>query len=326
MKYVVIGVDGQLSRRIAQNMVNSISGNELIFTCNDLQRLSDKLKEGWSNKNVTVRQVDYSNIDEITSAFSGAERLFMASEVKNKVEKQQYYNIIEAAKKAGIKHIIYGSFLKAGKEDDSIVNYLKRSGLDYNIMHSNLYMDNYLTYFPKIAFLYNRKWRTNAGEGKATFVAIDDCAKVGTALLLGKGENNREYNVTGSQLLSERDICQLVSYTSKVKLEYTPLSNKELLDFFNYIHIPRSNEKDNPNALLPWYSDDIVSLETSIGEGIMAVESNTIRQLTRQEPLKIEDIIGIYSPAWPEQAEQGYKREKDAKLRRKKYWYWVRNK
>ncbi|MBP2664096.1 MAG: NAD(P)-dependent oxidoreductase, partial [Firmicutes bacterium] len=70
--------------------------------------------------------------------------------------------------------------------------------------------ENYLLGYPKMVLSTGNRWRSNAGEGRATFIAKDDSARVAAALLLGKGQNNMAYNVTGESI-SEREICKLVA-------------------------------------------------------------------------------------------------------------------
>jgi len=48
-----------------------------------------------------------------------------------------------------------------------------------------------------LANLSDNRWVSIVGEGKATVIAKDDSGRVATALLLGKGEHNKYYDVTG---------------------------------------------------------------------------------------------------------------------------------
>ena len=320
MKYVVTGVDGQLGGRVAQNMIKAVGGHELIFTCPDIQRISTEKKNDWVNRGIAIRQANYDDKEEMIRSFSGGDRLYMISGIKNGPERQkQHKDVIDAAKEAGIKHITYTSFLGANRDeyhqyvlpDHTITEaHLKESGLDYNIMRNNLYLDNYLTDFPKMAFWYDRKWRTTAGETEATFVIKDDSARVATSLLLGKGEYNKDYDVTGGQLLSERRICQLVSEISGVELEYTPMTHDEFFEFFDSIGVPRTTNEDSSKAPFLWCSNDIVTNEASVGDGLMAVETSTIKDLTGREPMKIEDIVQEYAMLWSDWINQGDQKQK----------------
>lgn len=44
MKYLITGADGKLAGRVAENMLREVPGEQLIFTCPDLSRLSHEKK------------------------------------------------------------------------------------------------------------------------------------------------------------------------------------------------------------------------------------------------------------------------------------------
>lgn len=50
MRYIVTGADGQLGGRVAANMLNEVAGDQLIFTCPDKSRLSEKRVEDWTKQ------------------------------------------------------------------------------------------------------------------------------------------------------------------------------------------------------------------------------------------------------------------------------------
>ena len=148
MRYVVTGADGQLGGRVASNMLNQVSGDQLIFTCPFPERLPKEKKENWKNQGVTLKVADYDNKAQMIDAFVGAERMFMVSGVFiGQKRVQQHKNAIDAAIEAGVKHITYTSFFGAHREgyDQYVLpdhrateEYLAECGIDYNIMRNTL--------------------------------------------------------------------------------------------------------------------------------------------------------------------------------------------
>jgi NAD(P)H dehydrogenase (quinone) len=43
MRYIVTGADGQLGRRVAEDMLGEVPGEQLIFTCPVISRLPDSV-------------------------------------------------------------------------------------------------------------------------------------------------------------------------------------------------------------------------------------------------------------------------------------------
>lgn len=94
-----------------------------------------------------------------------------------------------------------------------------------------------------LAFMSNNRWVTTAGEGKATLVYKDDCAKAGAASLLGKG-TRKVYNIVGSESISIRQIADMISKRSGQKLEYVPATREEYYDYLAALNIPHDMSGD----------------------------------------------------------------------------------
>ncbi|MEA9389691.1 NmrA family NAD(P)-binding protein [Acerihabitans sp. TG2] len=314
MKYVITGVDGKLGGRVAENvithfMTQGITHANLIFTCPLPERIPAKIRERWSQLGITLRAADYDNPEQLVVAFTGGQRLFMVSGVLiGEKRVRQHKNVINAAIKAGIDHITYTSFL--GATDPAYAHvyvtpdhteteiYLRKSGINYNVMRNNLYMENYLTTSVMLSLLSGNKWYTTAGEGKATYIAKDDSALVGALLLLGKGEDKRAYNITGSESISQRDLCQLVSHVSGIPIEYCPVGKEEFFEYLDSIHIPRDTDQDFSLSPVPWCGNDMVTNEASIAEGLMDVKSDDFFTITGQHALTAKNLVVKYSYIW----------------------------
>lgn len=313
MKYIVTGCDGKLGGRVAENMLEHRSPEELIFTCPFLNRLNPEKKKRWESLGVNVSQANYDNVEEMIKAFEGGDRLYIVSAVTiGEIRVQQHKNVVDAAIKAGIKHITYTSFLGASNpayehvyvtpDHTATEKYIREkheeTGISYNFMQDNLYMENYLTTSVMLTLMSENKWYTTAGEGKATFVPKDDVARLATALLLGKGEDNKTYLACGRESISQRDIVALISELSGKNIEYCPVSHVEFFEYLDSMHIPRTATGDYSQSPVPWCGNDMVTNEASIAEGLMDVPSNAIELLTGQKPKAAREIAKNYSYIW----------------------------
>ncbi|WP_243167298.1 hypothetical protein [Acetobacterium malicum] len=81
MRYIVTGADGQLGGRVAANMLNEVSGDQLIFTCPDLSRLRPERVKIWKEKGVTIKEANYDNKDQMIETFKGGDRIYFVSGV-----------------------------------------------------------------------------------------------------------------------------------------------------------------------------------------------------------------------------------------------------
>ena len=316
MRYIVTGTDGKLGGRVAENMLMEVSPKDLIFTCPNIEKIDPDKKTFWETQGVTVKQANYDNVEEMTKAFSTGDRIYIVSGVLiGDVRVQQHKNVIDAAIAAGVKHITYTSFLGASDpayahvyvtpDHTETEKYIKikaeETGITYNFMRNNLYMENYLTTSVMLALMSNNKWYTTAGEGKATFIPKDDSARVAAALLLGKGENNTAYNICGSESIAQRDIVELISELSGKDIEYCPVGHEEFFEYLDSMNIPRDCSADFSKSPVPWCGNDMVTNEGSIAEGLMNVASDAVEKLTGQKPKTAREIAQDYSYIWVNQ-------------------------
>lgn len=315
MKYVITGCDGKLGGRIAENMIYHELPKNLIFTCPFPENLPQEKQEQWAQLGISVRAANYDKPEQMVDAFKGAGRIVIVSGVLiGEKRVTQHKNVINSAIKAGIKHITYISFLGASDpryahvyvtpDHTATEAYLHEvcppAGVEFNIMRNNLYMENYLTTSVMLALISDNKWYTTAGEGKATYIAKDDCALAATALLLGAGEKNKAYNITGSESISQRDMCKIVSDASGISIEYCPVDKPTFFEYLDSIGIPRDTDQDFSLSPVPWCGNDMVTNEASIAEGLMDFASNDFKELTLQEPQTAKQIIHNYDYIWKE--------------------------
>lgn len=308
MKYLVTGADGKLAGRVAENMLNKVSGTELIFTCPDLSRLSSEKRKKWEEYGVEVKEANYDREEQMEQAFRGADRVFFISSILNGPKRvEQHRKVIEACKKAGVKHITYTSFFGADREGyhqyvlpdhRATEKMLAESGIEYNIMRNNLYMENYLTTSVMLAMLSNNVWGTTAGEGKVTSIAKDDSARCGAALLLGKGEHNAAYDLTSTIPLSQREICEMIAEKSGIPFVYQPMTEEEFRAYLEKLHIPRTTDGDFSQAPVPFCSNDMITNEAGISEGQMGIVTHDVELLTGRKPLEVKDLLDKYSYVW----------------------------
>lgn len=310
MRYIVTGCDGQLGGRVAKNMLKEVPGEQLIFTCPDLNRIDPERRKLWEESGVSLRQANYDDKEGMVEAFSGGDRIYFVSSIINGPKRvQQHKNVIDACKEVGVKHVTYTSFFGANRdgyhqyvlEDHRPTEaYLKESGLEYNIMRNNLYMENYLTVSVILAMLSNNVWGTNAKEGKATYIAKDDSARCATALLLGKGGPNEDYDLTSLNPVSQRDICKMIAEKSGIDFKFVAMDDDEFREYLEALHIPTTTDGDFSQSPVPFCTMDMVTNEKGIAEDQMGVVSHDVERLTGQKPLEVADLLDTYSYVWKE--------------------------
>ena len=141
---------------------------------------------------------------------------------------KQHLNVIEAAKEAGVRHIIFTSIQRKAvaslvismvtESDIATEEALKASGLDYTILHNALYLD-------ALSMIIGDRTledgvRVPGGTGSGAMVARRDLADANANILAGTGHENRSYTLGGSRSFSFADIAKALGDIAGKRVEY----------------------------------------------------------------------------------------------------------
>jgi len=294
MKTIITGASGWYGRRAAELLFKKLPLSEIILT----SRRPDKLAF-FAEQGVTVRYSDFDKSESLTDAFKGGERMLMISTLQVGRRSAQHSAAIDAAKKVGVRHIVYTSFVGIDPKNPALVvkdhsqteELLKKSGLDYTMLRDSLYAESLVTQ-AAVRSAEEGKWISASAEGKIAFVAHDDCVQCGVAVLSSEGHENTVYHITGPELLSFRDMAEMTAKISGRSVEYVVVSEGERYKHFESIGIPRDYiegmyfEKSGKSP-----SSDMVSFEKALRGGYFAVISNDVKRLLGREPRPVWDIF-----------------------------------
>jgi NAD(P)H dehydrogenase (quinone) len=294
MKTIITGASGWYGRSAAELLLKKIPPSELILT----SRRPDKLAP-FAEQGVTVRYGDFDKPESLLDAFKGGERMLMISTLQVGRRAAQHGAAIDAAKKAGVRHIVYTSFVGIDPKNPALVvkdhlrteELLKNSGLDYTFLRDSLYAES-LVMQAAVRSAEEGKWTSASGEGKIAFVAHDDCVQCGVAVLSSEGHENTIYHITGPELLSFRDMAEMTAKISGRPVEYVVVSDEERYRYFDSVGIPRDYiegmyfEKSGKSP-----SSDMVSFEMALRGGYFAVIADDVKRLLGREPRPVWDIF-----------------------------------
>ncbi|MDW6001905.1 NmrA family NAD(P)-binding protein [Vibrio mangrovi] len=308
MRYIVTGADGKLAGRIAENMIQEVGGENLIFTCWNLNFVPKEKLERWKKSGVEVFEANYDDIDSLNTAFKGGNRIYIVSGLEVGKRIQQHTNAINAAINQGVEHITYSSFIGATQPEYAHLDvtpdhtgtelYLQSTGHPYTAVRNSLYIENYLTMYPMFAMMADNIWASSAMEGRATLIAKDDAAAAATASLLGKGEDFRAYNIFGRESVSIRELCELVNEVSGMNFTYQGIDEEAYFQYLEKLHVPRHITGDFSRSPIPFSGDDIVSNDASIRDGLLDVASDDFEILTGRKPQTARDIVMDSAYVW----------------------------
>jgi NAD(P)H dehydrogenase (quinone) len=176
----ITGASGKLGRATLQHLLNAnVPPASLVPVVRDPAKLADL-----SGKKLQVRHGDYTDAASLESAFRGVDRLlFISTSALGDERMRHHTNVVNAAKRAGVKHILYTSVIKpsaTAKFAASPGHYntealIRETGIPHTFFRNNLYLDI-------IPFVFAGAVETgtlthSAGQGRIGFIARDDIAQ-----------------------------------------------------------------------------------------------------------------------------------------------------
>lgn len=119
-KYVLTGVGGGIGSGVADYALSIREpGQKLVFTTTSLSRLPEDKLATWRAAGVDIQEASYDDIASLTKVFHGAEAIAWISTWNFGQRVQQSANVLAAAKAAGVRRVLYSSFMGVGLGADT---------------------------------------------------------------------------------------------------------------------------------------------------------------------------------------------------------------
>jgi NAD(P)H dehydrogenase (quinone) len=293
-KIVVTGASGQYGRLATDGLIARGRAADLILITRSPDTLADRAAQG-----CIVRYGDYDKPETLVEAVSGGEKLLLISGTRVGARVVQHQAAIDAAVAAGVKHIIYTSFIgiddpanPAEVRHDHIETerLIKASGCAWTMLRDAHYADAMIIMAGPGA-MATGQWMSNAGVGCEAMVWREDCAASAVAVLSGEGHEGKTYNVTGPDLQSFAEVTAMMSEITGVPLEYVSVDDAAQYAMFDAMGIPRRPVDDSAVGGIPWNSDDMVTFGQAIREGFLEVCTSDVEKLTGRPARSVRQMI-----------------------------------
>lgn len=273
-KIAITGVTGNLG-----GMVSRLCKKNGIEVRNLARNVEKAEKLGFSN----VFKSSYDKSEDIMKSLQGIEVLFMVSGSENPNRVQQHKDFIDAAKVAGVSHVIYLSFYNAsknsiftlGRDHYATEEYIKENGFKYTFLRDNFYMD----FFVDLCKEYG-EIKGPAGNGKVSAVVRSDVSEVAAKILENPGKwENQTLNMTGPEELSMAEIVKAVSEYFGKEIKYIEETVEEA---YESRKIWKAEQ---------WEYDSWVSTYTAISENEQSGISNDIEKVLGRKATSLVEYL-----------------------------------
>jgi NAD(P)H dehydrogenase (quinone) len=280
MSIVITGASGHLGRATAGMVLERMPASEVILTTRHPEEISDLAARG-----AEVREADFERPETLVGAFEGGEKLLLISTDAVGARVDQQRAAIEAAGKAGIRHVIYTSYLNPVEDNPAAVTadhreteaVLRESGLAWTALRNGLYAE-YQVPAGAQAIATGRLVHNN-GDGETAYVSREDCAAAAAAVLSTESHDGEAYDITGPRPLSQDDVAALLSEVSGRPVEAVSVDDEEFVQGLAAYGMPEPAARS------------IATFGRAIREGFISEASGAVENLTGRPPRSLREVF-----------------------------------
>ncbi|MGN1282744.1 MAG: NAD(P)H-binding protein [Limosilactobacillus sp.] len=292
-KLIVTGIDGNFGRVAATQIQKLVPNDQLIFCSYNAEALKP-----FADQEIETHQTDFNDPAGLADAFQNGEKLLLIS-MPFVGEKRQaaHRNAVDAAKRAGVKQIVYTSLVNADDPTNPSVekkdhiyteNYIKDQGLDYIFLRNSQYAEamitNYYTYVKGDGVLKN-----NQGDGLMAYISRKDCAKAAAYALASNDYHHAILNINGPEAMTISKFIEIANEETGNHVKYEEITDEQNYAVFDAMGVPRTTEgKFKKDSEAPFSSDGMVTFGQAIREGKMALQTDDFQKLTGDDPLTVK--------------------------------------
>lgn len=226
---------------VIEALLKQISAGQISI----ITRKADK-KADFQSNGFNAFLGSYDDVNALELAMKGVDTVLLISSGDQGDRMQEHKNVIDTAKKTGVKCIAYTS--RCLHERSSLVNklieehfetedYIKASGLDYTFFRNILYMDAIPQFIGGEAAL-DRGIFLPAGDGRVAFALRSEMGEAMAKVLLAGDCENKIYNFTGDKAYSFYDIASVLSELSGNPVSYTAINDDTFMEMMEQRNVP----------------------------------------------------------------------------------------
>lgn len=225
----------------------------------------------------------------LTSAISDVDKIFMLSPPGYVNQDELLKPVIDEAKKSGVKKIVLMTAMGANANDESPLRkaeiHLQNSGIQYNIIRPNWFMQNFNSYW--IQSINNEnKIRLPVGLAKGSFIDVRDIARVAAKLITTDNFANQAFDLTGSEALDHNQVANILSKITDRKISYQDISPGQMYESLITAGLPKS------------YSDFMLMILEFFKLGYAERITDSVEIITGKKAITFETYARDYKDNW----------------------------
>lgn len=222
---------------------------------------------------VETTLLDFTKPETIATSLRGIEKVFLvAPSAPNQPELEG--NVTDAAKKAGVKHLVKLSVIGAAGKGGTFMGWhrqaeekIEASGVPFTFLRCNGFFQNMINYNAGTIQSKNAFYSAMQ-DARVSHVDLRDIGAVAVKALTNAGHEGKAYDITGPEALTNTELAAALS--------------KAVGRTINCVDLPPANLKQAMLGMgIPdWYADALLDLYRFYRTGAAAVVSDAVVKIT----------------------------------------------
>ncbi|KAE8339538.1 hypothetical protein BDV24DRAFT_135763 [Aspergillus arachidicola] len=283
LKYLITGATGGLGKHVLNYFVENVPFSEFAAASSNPQN-----KSKFEDRGIAFRHVNYDDPQSLETGLRDVENLlFVSSSGYSRGE--QHSNVINAAKKAGVKHVWYTSLAFGGFSDDSKApvqqdhllteKLLRESGLTYTSIREGIYAEAFtvfLDWYPKKTTV------TLPADGEVAFTSRPELGEATARIMIRGGYENQIVLFTAEETITAKELVDVINDSTGRQVKLNLVSPEEYLDTHS-IH----DQRGKPREHFEW----IATVWDEITKGSLRTIHPLMHEILGREPTKPRDAV-----------------------------------
>ena len=222
-------------------------------------------------------------------AFDGIERAFLLSPPGYTNQDELLKPLIDAARQHRLQKLVLMTAMGANADEAAPMRkaerYLEQSGVAYNIIRPNWFMQNFNTFWLHGIQTAGQIFLP-VGAAKGSFIDARDIAAVAARLMTSDAFANRDFDLTGARALDHAEVAAILTQATGKPIGVTDIT-------------PEAMQQGLVGAGLPQdYAAFLVLILGFFKAGYAERTTDAVQQITGHAPRTIEQYAKDYRASW----------------------------
>jgi NAD(P)H dehydrogenase (quinone) len=277
MKIGVSGASGHLGRAVVSELLQRLDGHEVVAITRTPETVSGPAQGRFG---------DYNRPESLAEAYAGLDRLLIISTVDPEPGKRgaQHVAAIDAAVRAGVKHIVFTSAAGTRQEEEPALGasywrgeqHLIATAPAWTILRMNFYAEALVQ---QAQASLDQGVLTGLAENRVAFVARGDVAAAAAGILIGDGHAGAIYNATGPERLSGAERAALIAEITGRPLAFLAITEEQLRAGLTQARLPVE------------VVNVAISIQASFAAGAFDIVTGDVERLGGRPPKPFRDVL-----------------------------------